>query len=405
MKGYYIRLWNEVNTTKDYNILSPDGQVMGLAAKNNGEKAKVAWGSYTEINKANAIYLDGSQENITRSLGEMHKIRNFYNNIIDPMSKDQDVTMDTHAIAAALLMPLSGNSTQVGQNFGTGTKNSSPLGIKGLYYAYAEGYKLAAKETDLLPRQVQSITWEAIRGLFTATFKNSKQNVAKIESIWDNYANNKISIDETRKQIDEFSGGIKDPTWARPIQEGGAENIEEGAIGRGADGTRQGDVGESKRDRLRQQKNEKYEQIKDKLDYNRNVALDITQTDIHVPKIVKTFVNLDLRKQTHVTRYNREILEYFSKFKTYNINTQKYKDKVFELEADLWHNFSYENLIQSIKNANAELVTIYGENEWDPWVTQEFIDAVNTQNIKVNKLLCLFSLIYFLVMLLILFKN
>jgi hypothetical protein len=254
MKGYYIRLWNEVNTTKDYNILSPDGQVMGLAAKNNGEKAKVAWGSYTEINKANAIYLDGSQENITRSLGEMHKIRNFYNNIIDPMSKDQDVTMDTHAIAAALLMPLSGNSTQVGQNFGTGTKNSSPLGIKGLYYAYAEGYKLAAKETDLLPRQVQSITWEAIRGLFTATFKNSKQNVAKIESIWDNYANNKISIDETRKQIDEFSGGIKDPTWARPIQEGVAENIEEGAIGRGVDGARQGDVGESARDRLRQQK-------------------------------------------------------------------------------------------------------------------------------------------------------
>jgi hypothetical protein len=254
MKGYYIRLWNEVNTTKDYNILSPDGQVMGLAAKNNGEKAKVAWGSYTEINKANAIYLDGSQENITRSLGEMHKIRNFYNNIIDPMSKDQDVTMDTHAIAAALLMPLSGNSTQVGQNFGTGTKNSSPLGIKGLYYAYAEGYKLAAKETDLLPRQVQSITWEAIRGLFTATFKNSKQNVAKIESIWDNYANNKISIDETRKQIDEFSGGIKDPTWARPIQEGVAENIEEGAVGRGVDGARQGDVGESARDRLRQQK-------------------------------------------------------------------------------------------------------------------------------------------------------
>lgn len=130
--------------------------------------------------------------------------------------------------------------------------------------------------------------------------------------------------------------------------------------------------------------NDLYKTIKDKLDYNRKVALDITQTDIHVPKIVKKFVNLDLRKQTHVNGYNREILEYFSKFKTYNINTQKYKDKVFELEADLWHNFSYEDLIQSIKNANAELVTIYGENEWDPWVTQEFIDAVNTQNIKVT---------------------
>jgi len=254
MKGYYTRLWNEVNVTKDYDVLRPDGQVMGLAVKNDGEKAKVAWGSYTEINKANAIYLDGSQENITRSLGEMHKIRNFYNNIIDPMSKDQDVTMDTHAIAAALLMPLSGNSKQVGQNFGTGTKNSSPLGIKGLYYAYAEGYKLAAKETDLLPRQVQSITWEAIRGLFTATFKNSKQNVAKVESIWNNYANNKISIDEARKQIDEFAGGIKDPTWAKPVQEGGTENTQQGDVGRGVDGAGQGVVGESTRGGLKQQK-------------------------------------------------------------------------------------------------------------------------------------------------------
>lgn len=254
MKGYYTRLYHEVNTTKDYDILSPDGQVMGIAVKNDGEKAKVAWGSYTEINKANAIYLDGSQENITRSLGEMHKIRNFYNNIIDPMSKDQDVTMDTHAIAAALLMPLSGNSKQVAENFGTGTKNSSPLGIKGLYYAYAEGYKLAAKENDLLPRQVQSITWEAIRGLFPATFKNSKENVSAIENIWNNYATNKISIDEARNQIDEFAGGIKDPTWARPIQEGGTEDTQQGDVGRGVDGIGQGSVGESKRNGLKQQK-------------------------------------------------------------------------------------------------------------------------------------------------------
>lgn len=254
MKGYYTRLYHEVNTTKDYDILSPDGQVMGIAVKNDGEKAKVAWGSYTEINKANAIYLDGSQENITRSLGEMHKIRNFYNNIIDPMSKDQDVTMDTHAIAAALLMPLSGTSKQVAENFGTGTKNSSPLGIKGLYYAYAEGYKLAAKENDLLPRQVQSITWEAIRGLFPATFKNSKENVSAIENIWNNYATNKISIDEARNKIDEFAGGIKDPTWARPIQEGGTENTQQGDVGRRADGVRQGLVGESTGDGLRQKK-------------------------------------------------------------------------------------------------------------------------------------------------------
>lgn len=127
-----------------------------------------------------------------------------------------------------------------------------------------------------------------------------------------------------------------------------------------------------------------YKTIKNKLDYNKDLALKITQSDTYVPKIVKKFVNSDLVKQTHVKAYNREILEYFSKFKTYNINMQNYKDKVFEIDADLWHNFSYVDLIYQIKTASPEIVTIYGENEWDPWVTEEFVDVVNTYDIKVT---------------------
>lgn len=235
MKGYYVRLFNEINTTKDYDILSPDGNVIGIAKKKNGKNAKVAWGSYTEIGKAVSIYLDGSQENITRTLGEMHKIRNFYNNIIDPMSPDRDVTMDTHAVAAALMLPLSGKAKQVKANFGTGTANSSPLGIKGLYYAFAEGYNLAAKETGLLPRQVQSITWEAVRGLFTDAFKRDSKKVADVNQIIENYVNKKITLDEARKQITEYAGGIKDPSWAGgPLQEESADDAETGAVGRGS---------------------------------------------------------------------------------------------------------------------------------------------------------------------------
>jgi hypothetical protein len=223
---YMVRTYHEVNTTKDYNIVAPDGSVQGVAKKNDGTNAKVAWGSYGEIGKAVAIKNDGSQENITKSLGEMHKIRNFYNNIIDPMSQDGDVTMDTHAIAAALLLPLSGNSTQVGQNFGTGTANSAPAGIKGLYYAYADAYALAAKEAGLLPRQVQSITWEAVRGLYTDTFKGNKAEVAKINNIWKDYQDGKITIDEAREQAKQSAGGIKDPTWAGgPLQEELGESI------------------------------------------------------------------------------------------------------------------------------------------------------------------------------------
>jgi predicted transposase YbfD/YdcC len=237
VQPYMVRTYHEVNTTKDYNIVAPDGSVQGVAKKKNGANAKVAWGSYSEIGKAVSIINDGSQENITKSLGQMHKIRNFHNNIIDPMSKDGDVTMDTHAIAAALLLPLSGNSTQVGQNFGTNTSNSGPLGIKGLYYAYAEAYALAAKEAGLLPRQVQSITWEAVRGLYTDTFKSNKNLVAKINNIWKNYEDGKITVNEAREQSKEAAGGIQDPTWAGgPIQDKSGEGIGQEGIGTGSKG-------------------------------------------------------------------------------------------------------------------------------------------------------------------------
>lgn len=130
--------------------------------------------------------------------------------------------------------------------------------------------------------------------------------------------------------------------------------------------------------------NDLYKKIKNKLDYNKKLALDITKTDKHVPILVKKFVNTKLCNQTHLSGYNRELIEFFSKFKTYNINTQKYKDKVFEIEADLWHNFSYEHLIQSIENANPNLVTVYGENEWEPWVPEEFVNTINSRNIKLT---------------------
>jgi hypothetical protein len=241
IQPYMVRTYHEVNTTKDYDIITPDGNKAGVAKKAKGENAKVAWGSYGEIGKAVSIYNNGSPDNITRTLGEMHKIRNFNNNIIDPMSEDGDVTIDTHAVAAALLIPLSGNSKEVKQNFGTGTGNSPALGIKGLYFAYADAYALAAKESGLLPRQIQSITWEAVRGLYTASFKGNKKNVEDIKQIWKKYEDGEITIDEARELAKERAGGVNKPTWATGslIDEPGESDQEEiddaGVDGDGSD--------------------------------------------------------------------------------------------------------------------------------------------------------------------------
>ena len=241
VQPYAVRTYHEINTTKNYDVLTPDGNSVGLAKGTKGENKKLAWGSYSEIGKAVSIYNDNSSENITKSLGEMHKIRNFYNNIIDPMSKDGDVTIDTHAVAAALLKPLSGTSKEVKQNFGEGTSNSSTLGIKGVYYAYSDAYALAAKKTGLLPRQVQSITWEAVRGLYKDKFKSKKENVSEINKIWERYEKGQITISEARELAKEKAGGIEDPTWAGGLiqdesREGyGVEGYGSGVIGDGPD--------------------------------------------------------------------------------------------------------------------------------------------------------------------------
>lgn len=212
-KAYYVRLYNEVNTTKDFQVIRPDGLKGDFVKTQAGKRRRFGWGSYTEIGKAVSIYLDGSMENITSQLGENHKIRNFHNNIVDPMSEDKDITMDTHAIAAALLIPAASNTTEVKQNFGNPAASSN-VGQKGLYYANQEGYFKAAERLGMLPREVQSITWEAVRGLFTDTFKSNKKKSNEIYKVWNDYANKEITIDEARERVLELSDGVNDPSWA-----------------------------------------------------------------------------------------------------------------------------------------------------------------------------------------------
>ena len=113
------------------------------------------------------------------------------------MDKAGDVTIDTHAVAAGLLRPLSGKSIEVTHNFGgTGIANSSITGNKGTYALYAEAYRQAAKERGVLPREMQSITWEAVRGLFNPQYKGQASNVQYIDNIWAQYKSGDITIEE-----------------------------------------------------------------------------------------------------------------------------------------------------------------------------------------------------------------
>jgi len=59
---------------------------------------------------------------------------------------------------------------------------------------------------------MQSITWEAVRGLFTPDFKTAA-NKKLVENIWKEYKSGKATIDETRQRIVDTAGGIRNPSW------------------------------------------------------------------------------------------------------------------------------------------------------------------------------------------------
>lgn len=215
----FVRTYNEMFEDRNYHIVSPIGERIGYAKKADGTMSTMAWGSYAEISSATSIALNGTMANIDKQVGDQHKVRSFFNNINNPNSPDGDVTIDTHAVAAAELLPLAGSSPEVFHNFGGGTAamkikaGSSNLGIKGVYFAYAEAYRRAAAEKGILAREMQSITWEAVRTLFTAGFKSNKKNKADVRAIWQEYAKGNISFEQAQERVFERAGGVFNPDW------------------------------------------------------------------------------------------------------------------------------------------------------------------------------------------------
>lgn len=222
LKAMWLRTYDQAHLPRDHQVVSPEGDFVGTRMNSDGKTpTKTGWGSLNEIGKAVVILEDPSLATISKNLGAQHKVRNFYNNIYAPNDPAGHVTIDTHAVAAGLMRPLSGNSREVMHNFGSGVvgeggpKNSSVTGVQGTYGLYAEAYRRAAQERGILPREMQSITWEAVRGLFPDTFKSQAKNVEQVDNIWLKYRKGQLSLDEARNEVIRSAGGINAPEWER----------------------------------------------------------------------------------------------------------------------------------------------------------------------------------------------
>jgi hypothetical protein len=173
----------------------------------------------------------------------MHKVRNFYNNIIAP-DYGHDITADTHAINVSLLRPMSGFHKAVAEGLGGEGSSSNISGVKGLYGLHADAYRRAAETISrienrhFLPREIQSVTWEAIRNMFRDEHK--KIDKASMEPQHDIGKLSRDALfasrygfmppDMARDAIHDATGGVRDPAWWRGPPTGPPPQQQQGMI-------------------------------------------------------------------------------------------------------------------------------------------------------------------------------
>jgi len=177
----FMRMWDETYNSNKVFRLTPEGGSTGV-----DWQVKMQWQSYGALSKVISLLRDGSRTNVWQQIGNEHKVRSFYNNIVSPNSVLGHATIDTHAVAAALFLPLSSSSDYVGHAWGGGgASKSAETGMNGLYAIFVEAYRRAGADPDInvLPREMQSITWESVRSLFTPDFKDTVGKVASAEKV------------------------------------------------------------------------------------------------------------------------------------------------------------------------------------------------------------------------------
>lgn len=193
-KGMWLRAYDEAHFGRQFREVSPEGDILGYSTTNDGTPALASHQGFSTLAKVVRILEgDGTLNSISPELGKEHKVRNFFNNILNPDSP-KDVTVDTHQIAAGLFRPLGAGSVEVGQGLSGSNKKGNPAvfssdgkatsGMGGTYGLYFDATTEGAKLRGVLPREMQSVSWEQLRTLFPDTLKRDKSFIAATEAIW-----------------------------------------------------------------------------------------------------------------------------------------------------------------------------------------------------------------------------
>ena len=222
----WIRAFDEAHNPTEYQAVGPTGEFLGTQMNKSGSAPDTSsWNSYNPIRKAISIWFDPSRENINQNIGDNHKVREFYNVITNPHDPN-GVVIDTHAVAAGELLPHGSSAKAVHRNFGStpgvvgkayleriGTpwvegespsRTTGSSGAKGDYPVHAEAVRRAAWARGVHPSEMQSVTWERVRQLFSDKGPEAQR---RARAIWQRHANGELTHDQAINEIITQFGG------------------------------------------------------------------------------------------------------------------------------------------------------------------------------------------------------
>jgi hypothetical protein len=135
--------------------MSQKGGALQYADDITGTSKGVTWSCGLDgISKAVRIYRGESADVVLNG----HKVRSFHNNMLSGRANPSaDVTIDTHAVSAALGKRYAATSPQI-KTFTSGTSLASH-GSKGLYPQFADAYRRVAKKYNMPVHEAQAIIW------------------------------------------------------------------------------------------------------------------------------------------------------------------------------------------------------------------------------------------------------
>ena len=220
--GGWIRTYANAHGPQEYHTFDPSGRQGSVVrntptkadikkGKTEGKASSAAWRQSASAtgSAVSCLLSNGNRDVISEQLGEQHKVRSFYNNILDPDTENGDVTIDTHAVGAALISGTSGSDVSVQHNFGSSpeadkkpkgfeaTSNSAITGLQGNYAIYADAYREAAAKIGILPHELQAAVWVEKRKMFG---KGSEAS-AIANSAWKEYNIGTKTLEQTRSAI------------------------------------------------------------------------------------------------------------------------------------------------------------------------------------------------------------